>query len=230
MKWNKLYNYPTSIRSVVKDERHYDIGSSKLPSVTTILSATQSDEKRASLEAWKNKVGGIEAERIKNTAANRGTAMHSYLEMHINGENLLDLTIEGLAARSMAQTIIDKGLIELQEIWGNEVVLYYPELYAGQTDLCGVYQGRDSIIDFKQSNKPKKDEWIEDYKLQLAAYATAHDCVYGTKIEQGVILMCTPDNFFQRFIINGAQFREYKWKWLDKVDHYYWLKNNESVT
>ena len=230
MKWNKLYNYPKSMRSLVNDERHYEVGSSKLPSVTTILAATQSDEKRASLEAWKNKVGGIEADRIKNTAANRGTAMHSYLEMHINGENLLDLTIEGLAARSMAQTIIDKGLTELHEIWGNEVVLYYPELYAGQTDLCGVYQGRDSIIDFKQSNKPKKDEWIEDYKLQLAAYATAHDCIYGTKIEQGVILMCTPDNFFQRFIINGAQFREYKWKWLDKVDHYYWLKNNESVT
>ena len=230
MKWNKLYEYPKSMRSLVNDERHYEVGSSKLPSVTTILVATQSDEKRASLEAWKNKVGGIEADRIKNTAANRGTAMHSYLEMHINGENLLDLTIEGLAARSMAQTIIDKGLTELHEIWGNEVVLYYPELYAGQTDLCGVYQGRDSIIDFKQSNKPKKDEWIEDYKLQLAAYATAHDCVYGTKIEQGVILMCTPDNFFQRFIINGAQFREYKWKWLDKVDHYYWLKNNESVT
>jgi genome maintenance exonuclease 1 len=230
MKWNKLYEYPKSMRSLVKDERHYEVGSSKLPSVTTILAATQSDEKRASLEAWKNKVGGIEAERIKNTAATRGTAMHSYLEMHLNGENLLDLTIEGLAARSMAQTIIDKGLTELHEIWGNEVVLYYPELYAGQTDLCGVYQGRDSIIDFKQSNKPKKDEWIEDYKLQLAAYATAHDCIYGTKIEQGVILMCTPDNFFQRFIINGAQFREYKWKWLDKVDHYYWLKNNESVT
>ena len=230
MKWNKLYEYPKSMRSLVNDERHYEVGSSKLPSVTTILAATQSDEKRASLEAWKNKVGGIEADRIKNTAANRGTAMHSYLEMHLNGENLLDLTIEGLAARSMAQTIIDKGLTELHEIWGNEVVLYYPELYAGQTDLCGVYQGRDSIIDFKQSNKPKKDEWIEDYKLQLAAYATAHDCVYGTKIEQGVILMCTPDNFFQRFIINGAQFREYKWKWLDKVDHYYWLKNNESVT
>ena len=230
MKWNKLYEYPKSMRSLVKDERHYEVGSSKLPSVTTILGATQSDEKRASLEAWKNKVGGIEAERIKNTAATRGTAMHSYLEMHLNGENLLDLTIEGLAARNMAQTIIDKGLTELHEIWGNEVVLYYPELYAGQTDLCGVYQGRDSIIDFKQSNKPKKDEWIEDYKLQLAAYATAHDCIYGTKIEQGVILMCTPDNFFQRFIINGAQFREYKWKWLDKVDHYYWLKNNESVT
>ena len=218
------------MRSLVNDERHYEVGTEKLPSVTTILAATQSDEKRASLEAWKNKVGGIEAERIKNTAATRGTAMHSYLEMHLNGENLLDLTIEGLAARSMAETIIKQGLGDLQEIWGNEVVLYYPELYAGQTDLCGVYQNRDSIIDFKQSNKPKQEAWIEDYYLQGAAYATAHDCIYGTKIEQGVILMCTPDNFFQRFIINGAQFREYKWKWLDKVDHYYWLKNNESVT
>ncbi len=224
MKWNKLYEYPKSMRSLVNDERHYEVGSSKLPSVTTILAATQSDEKRASLEAWKNKVGGIEAERIKNTAATRGTAMHSYLEMHLNGENLLDLTIEGLAARNMAQTIIDKGLTELHEIWGNEVVLYYPELYAGQTDLCGVYQGRDSIIDFKQSNKPKRDDWIEDYYLQGAAYATAHDCIYGTEIEQTVILICTPDLFFQRFIVNGDRFRHYKSEALKRVDKYYQLK------
>ena len=221
MKWNKQFEYPKSMRSLINDERHYEVGFEKLPSVTTILAATQSDEKRASLEAWKNKVGGIEADRIKNTAANRGTAMHSYLEMHLNGENLLDLTIEGLAARNMAQTIIDKGLGDLQEIWGNEVVLYYPDLYAGQTDLCGIYQGRDSIIDFKQSNKPKRDEWIEDYYLQGAAYATAHDCIYGTEIEQTVILICTPDNFFQRFIINGDRFRHYKSEWLKRVDRYY---------
>ena len=217
------------MRSLVKDERHYEVGSSKLPSVTTILAATQSDEKRASLEAWKNKVGGIEAERIKNTAATRGTAMHSYLEMHLNGENLLDLTIEGLAARSMAETIIKQGLGDLQEIYGNEVVLYYPELYAGQTDLVGVYQNRDSIVDFKQSNKPKRDDWIEDYYLQGAAYATAHDCIYGTEIEQTVILICTPDNFFQRFIVNGQRFKHYKSEWLKRVDAYYKLKNNESV-
>ena len=229
MKWNKLYEYPKSMRSLVKDERHYDIGSSKLPSVTTILAATQSDEKRASLEAWKNKVGGIEADRIKNTAANRGTAMHSYLEMHINGENLLDLTIEGLAARSMAQTIIDKGLKDLEEVWGNEVVLYYPDLYAGQADLVGIYQGRDSIIDFKQSNRPKRDEWITDYYLQGAAYATSHDCIYNTNIEQIVILVCTPDLFFQRFIINGQRFREYKFEWLKRVDKYYQLKNTLQI-
>ena len=229
MKWNKQFEYPKSMRSLIKDERHYEIGSSKLPSVTTILGATASSEKRESLAKWKAKVGEVEAERVKNTAATRGTAMHSYLEHHLNGQGLLDLSDEGRVARNMADKIIKEGLGDLQEIWGNEVVLHYPDLYAGQTDLCGIYQGRDSIVDFKQSNKPKREEWIEDYKLQLAAYATAHDCIYDTKIEQGVILMCTPDNFFQKFIINGNQFREYKWKWLDKIDHYYWLKSKAQV-
>ena len=224
MKWNKLYEYPKSMRSLVKDERHYDIGSSKLPSVTTILAATQSDEKRESLQKWKDKVGMFEAERIKNTAATRGTAMHSYLEYHLNGQGLLDLSDEGREARDMAQKIIDEGLKDLETIWGNEVVLYYPDLYAGQTDVVGIYQGRDSIIDFKQSNKPKKDEWITDYYLQGAAYATAHDCIYGTNIEQTVILICTPDLYFQKFIINGQKFRDYKSEWLRRVDKYYNLK------
>jgi len=229
MKWNKLYEYPKSMRSLVNAERHYEVGTEKLPSVTTILSATSSDEKRASLAKWKAKVGDVEADRIKNTAATRGTAMHSFLESHLNGQGLLDLSDEGRAARSMAETIIKQGLGDLQEIWGNEVVLYYPELYAGQTDLCGIYQGRDSIIDFKQSNKPKKDEWITDYYLQGAAYATAHDCIYNTNIEQIVVLICTPDNFFQRFIINGQRFRDYKSEWLRRVDAYYNLKEKSKV-
>jgi len=229
MKWNKLYEYPKSMRSLVKDERHYEIGSSKLPSVTTILGATASVEKRESLAKWKAKVGEVEAERVKNKAATRGTAMHSYLEYHLNGQGLLDLSDEGREARNMAQTIIDKGLGDLSEIWGNEVVLYYPDLYAGQTDLVGIYQGRDSIIDFKQSNKPKRDEWITDYYLQGAAYATSHDCVYDTNIEQIVVLICTPDLFFQRFIINGQRFRDYKSEWLRRLDAYYNLKEKLKV-
>jgi len=221
MKWNKQFEYPKSMRSLINDERHYEVGSEKLPSVTTILAATQSDEKRESLAKWKEKVGDSKADEIKNQAATRGTVMHSHLEYHLNGQGLLDLSDGGQVARNMADKIIKEGLNDLQEIWGSEVTLYYPGLYAGATDLCGIYQGRDSIIDFKQSNKPKKDEWIQDYKLQLAAYATAHDCIYNTNIEQGVILMCTPDLYFQRFIINGSQFREYKWMWLEKVDQYY---------
>jgi len=221
MKWNKLYEYPKSMRSLVNQERHYEVGNEKLPSVTTILAATESDEKRAAIAKWKVRVGAVEAERVKNTAATRGTSMHSYLEHYIAGEGLLDLTESGVEAQKMAETIRDKGFSELEEIWGSECVLYYPELYAGQTDLCGIYQGRESIIDFKQSNKPKREEYIGDYYLQLAAYATAHDAVYNTKIEQGVILMCTPDLYFQKFVLNGARFRQAKWEWLQRVDEYY---------
>jgi hypothetical protein len=223
MKWNKKFTYPTSTRKLIEGKRHYDIEETKtsLPSVTTILSATESDEKKAAIARWKAKVGEKSAENIKNTAAKRGTSMHSYLEHYIAGEGLLDLTEEGVEAQKMAETIRDKGFPELEEIWGSECVLYYPELYAGQTDLCGIYQGRESIIDFKQSNKPKKDEYIGDYYLQLVAYAMAHDAIYSTNIEQGVILMCTPDLYFQKFVLNGARFRQYKWEWLRRLDEYY---------
>jgi len=230
MKWNKLYKYPRSVREILKGGRHYDVNDEKLPSVTTILQATQSLEKAQSLARWASRVGQVEADRIKNTAAKRGTAMHSYLETYLQGGKILDLRDVGREASSMAETIIAKGFNDLEEVWGVECTLHYPGLYAGQTDMCGIYQGRESIIDFKQTNKPKRAEWIDDYKLQLVAYATAHDQVYGTEIEQGVILMCTPDNFFQRFLVNGSEFREWKWKWLQKVSDYYVTYKSQSVT
>ena len=220
-KWNKKFIYPKSVRSLVNDARHYSVGDEKLPSVTTILSATQSSEKRESLARWQAKVGKNEAERVKNVAGKRGTAMHQYLEYMVAEKNLLDLTEEGVEAKRMAEVVRDKGFNDLEEIWGSEVVLSYPGLYAGQTDLVGIYQGRESIIDFKQSNKPKREEWIEDYYYQMVAYAMAHDAIHGTQIEQGVILMCTPDLFFQRFLLNGARFRQYKWKWLWRLNEYY---------
>ena len=219
--WNKLYTYPPCSRSSSSGERLYNIGKAKLPSVTTILQATMPEEKKQKLAEWRQRVGENKAEDIKNSAATRGTAMHTYLEHYIDGKRLLDLTDVGRVASVMAETIIDRGFGDLSELWGSEVTLYYEGLYAGATDAVGVYQGRDSIIDFKQSNKPKRDEWITDYKIQMAAYASAHDQMYGTSIEQGVILMCTPDNFFQRFIINGSEFRDYRWEWLKRVDEYY---------
>ena len=157
MKWNKQFIYPKTVRSSVDGVRKYSIGQEKLPSVTTIISSTQDASKTESLARWKLKVGEVEAERIKNTAATRGTAMHSYLEHHVKGGNVLDLTDVGREARSMGQTIIEKGFGDLEEVWGVECTLFYPGLYAGQTDLCGIYQGRESIVDFKQSNKPKRD-------------------------------------------------------------------------
>jgi len=221
MKWNKLYNYPPCVRSTIEGMRKYEIGKEKLPSVTTILKSTESLEKAESLAKWRLKVGENMAEKIVNEAARRGTAMHSYLECHVKGGNLVDLTDIGQDASSMGQVIIEQGFNDLEEIWGSEVTLHYPELYAGQTDLCGIYQGRESIIDYKQTNKPKRLEWIEDYFLQLAAYAMAHDQVYGTCVEQGVILMCSKDGFFQRFIVNGKNFTRYKHKFLEKIGQFY---------
>ena len=229
LKWNKLYKYPKSKREVLKGDRHYDVNDEKLPSVTTILQATQDVEKAEGIKRWTQKVGEAAAKRVLEQAAKRGTAMHSYLETYLQGGKVLDLRDVGREASSMAETIIDKGLNDLEEIWGSEVTLFYPNLYAGQTDLCGVYQGRESIIDFKQSNKPKRVEWIKDYKLQMVAYAMAHDQVYNTQIEQGVILMCTPDNFFQKFTVNGREFRELKWEWLRRVDNYYVTNKSQSV-
>jgi len=221
MKWNKLYTYPESTRSTKEGFRTYDVGDEKLPSVTTILGATKDQEAIDSINRWKAKVGEEAATRIRDTAASRGTNMHLHLERHITGEGHLDLTPEGKIAKAMADTIIDKGFNDLQEIWGSEVTLFYPGLYAGATDLVGTYDYEDSIIDFKQSNKPKRREWVEDYFMQLAAYAMAHNQVYKTEITQGVILMCTPDNYFQKFQVKGKEFIRYQHKFLEKVDQYY---------
>ena len=221
MKWNKKFNYPKSQRELIKGQRHYALNEEKLPSVTTILSETQSDEKKESLARWKARVGETEAERIKDSSASRGTNMHLHLERYILGAGHMDLTDEGQVAGDMAQVIIDKGLCDMGEIWGSEVTLFYPNLYAGATDLVGIFDYEDSIVDFKQSNKPKKKEWIDDYFMQLGAYAMAHNCVYDTEITQGVILMCTPDKYFQKFQIKGKEFTKYQHKFLERLDKYY---------
>ena len=222
MKHNPKFTYPKSIRSLIDDKRHYEIGTTKLPSVTTILSATMPEEKRKSLDAWKLRVGNAEAQKVVTTAANRGTSMHTILEHYITGQHYLDLTDVGKNAHSMAQTVFEKGIKDkISEYYTTEATLFYPDLYAGATDMVAIHDGQDSIIDFKQSNKPKRREWIEDYCLQLSAYAMAHNTVYGTDIQKGVVMMCTPDNFYQEFIIQGEELKKYKHEFLSRVDQYY---------
>jgi hypothetical protein len=219
--WNKKFIYPPSTRSLVDGKRHYDITGQKLPSVTTILSATQSEEKKKSLANWQARMGKQTADRIRDISAMRGTVMHTYLEGYINNTPHLDLTAVGKEAGRMANIVVESGLGDLGEVWGSEVTLYYPGLYAGQTDVVGIYNGRESIIDFKQTNKPKQREWIDDYFTQLAAYAMAHNHVYGTAIQSGVILMCSKDGFFQKFEVFDKEFQGYMHTFLKKVDQYY---------
>ena len=221
MKWNKRFEYPASIRSLINDQRHYDIGEEKLPSVTTILQATQSPEKKAILAKWKQKVGEKKADEIRDTAAARGTVMHRIIEGYITGDGHADLSPMGQVSGIMAQTIFKEGLKgRMDEVWGSEITLYYPGLYAGATDLVGIYEGEEAIIDFKQSNKPKRREWIEDYFTQMAAYAMAHNHVYNIQIQSGVILMCTPGNYFQKFVVKDKEFQQYMWKWVSRVDQF----------
>jgi len=221
MKRIKKFNYPKSMRSLIDGKRHYDIGQEKLPSVTTILSATQSEEKKKSLADWKARMGPQYADRVRDLAAMRGTAMHRYLEAFIDGTGHKDLTSIGKEAEQMAKRIIESGLGDLEEVWGQEVTLYYPGLYAGATDIVGIYEGKPAIIDFKQTNKPKKREWISDYFAQLGAYCMAHNYVYGTKIQSGIILMCSKDLLFQKFEVEGNDFVKHQHDFLRKIDQYY---------
>ena len=218
MKWNKQFSYPKSTKSFVGGSRHYDVNREKLPSVTAILSATASEEKKAALKAWKERVGYQEAEKIKKEASARGSSMHSFIEQYLLGHQNMQLIEENNQAKKMAQEIIDNGLNEkLTEIWGAEATLHYPKLYAGTADCIGIYRDQESILDFKQSNKPKIEQFIEDYFLQLAAYSLAHNKVYSTKITQGVVLICTVDNLFQSFKIEDEKLIKYEKKFLEKV-------------
>ena len=231
MKIVDKYVYPKSSRANIAGLRHYTITGEeqKLPSVTTVLGQTQPKEKQESLDRWRERVGLREAQKITRDAAIRGTAMHKYLEDFIRGERSLDLTPLGVEATKMAEVIVDRGLNRCSEVNGIEAVLYYPGLYAGSCDLIGQIDGKLSINDFKQTNKPKRREWIGDYFLQMAAYGMAHDAVYGTAIEQGVIMMCSKDCIYQEFLIEGEEYRNAKHGFLKRLDEFYSLDNNSNA-
>ena len=218
MKKNDKYKYVGVTRTEEHGSRTYDVLGLRLPSVTTILSRTKD---QSYLDKWKAKVGHEEAERIKNYSSSRGTAMHKFLEKYIEGVGYEDLTPLGQEAKIMAQKIIDTGLKNITEYYGSEVALYYHGLYAGATDLVCMHNGMESIIDFKQANRPKRKEWIDDYYLQIAAYAMAHDHMHGSQIRQGVIMICTPDSYYQEFKIQDEELKKYRHKFLERLSQYY---------
>jgi genome maintenance exonuclease 1 len=228
------YNYAPLNRTTVEGKRHYSLpDGSKVPSVTTILDKTKSQESREALNNWKKRVGEQQAQKIVTEAANRGTRMHAYLEQYILQDDLKPLPDNPFAHPSwfMAAEVILKGLVNVDEFWGTEVPVYYSGLYAGTTDCLGVWKGRPAIMDFKQSNKVKKREYIGDYFLQLAAYAAAHNETHGTNIRDGVILMAVqpkqqPDGTYStpeylEFEVSGDEFDHWSQEWMKRVELYY---------
>ena len=219
------FNYLNASRVEEHGSRTYDVSGNRLPSVTTILSRTKDQE---FLRKWKAKVGEAEAERIKNLSSKRGTSMHKYLENYVLGDGYEDLTPLGQESKRMAEKVIELGLAPVEGYYGSEVTLYYPGLYAGSTDLVCVHNGKDTVVDFKQANRPKRVEYIGDYFLQGAMYCMAHDYVHKTQIEQFVIMMCTPDLYYQEFKLEGSELRKYKHDALKRINMYYEMKNDEK--
>ena len=182
---------------------------------------------KAKLEEWRKRVGAKAADQISKEALSRGSSMHDFLEKFILNQLNLDLLGDNSLEKQMADQIIENGLRnDLSEVYGVEATQYYPGKYAGAADLLGVYMGKETILDFKTGNKPRRDEWNDEYYLQLGAYSLAHDKVYGTNIKQGVILLCTKDLMFQRFIVDSERLKDCQKRFLEKVEQYYSMKLN----
>ena len=233
--YNPKFDYQTLSRTTEDGRRLYlTPDGKKLPSVTTILDRTKPEEKRQALANWKKRVGEAQAQQITTEAANRGTRMHTYLEHYVKTGQIREAGTNPYAwpSHAMAQTVIDQGLKNVEEFWGVEIPLYFPKLYAGTSDGAGVHIGRESILDYKQTNKPKKREWIEDYFLQLVAYALAHNEVHGTNIRKGVVLMCVKPEVdaqfniikppeYQEFVLEEQDFDYWEQQWWKRLELYY---------
>ena len=224
------FNYVPLARETLEGKRHYALpDGSRVPSVTTILEKTKPAEARQALQEWRNRVGAERAQQITTEAANRGTRMHTYLERYVKNNDIGDFPANPFAQPSwfMAAKVILEGLHHADEFWGSEVPLYYSGLYAGTTDLVGTWKGEPAIMDFKQSNKIKKREWIDDYFIQLAAYAAAHNETHGTQIRTGVVLMCVKpaaehdEPVYQEFVLEPKEFDHWQNEWMKRVELYY---------
>ena len=214
------YNYQELKRTSVDGKRLYqNPWGDPVPSVTTILDRTKPQEKREALNNWRKRVGEVEAQKITSEAANVGTQMHNMLESWVKNEEYTGTST--IQSRLMADTVKKNVEPYIDEIWGSEVNLCYPGLYAGTTDLVGVYKGKPTIMDFKQTNKPKKREWIDDYFMQGAAYGMAHNELYGTEIENIAIFMCSRDCEWQLFEVEAEEFKQWEEKWALRVAEFY---------
>jgi len=214
---NQIYPYKEFKRKSVDGKRLYENPYGEpVPSVTTILSKTKD---MTHLNAWKKRVGEKKAQEIVTEAANVGTIMHNMLESWSLNEEYTGTNM--LQAKMMADTVIKNIEPDIDEVWGSEVNLCYPGLYAGTTDLVGIYKGRPTIMDFKQTNRPKKREWIDDYYMQAAAYGMAHNEVFGTKIEHTAIFMCSRDCDWQLWEAGPEEFKVWEEKWAKRVEEFY---------
>lgn len=202
-----IYKYPELKRIDKEAGRYYvDSNNNPVPSVTTVLSNTSN--KKDSIEQWRKRVGEEEANRITKKSTDIGSMVHEALELFLNGRDWDNFSEDpnDLIAKKITTKFINTGLNSITEVWGLEIGLILEGLYAGTADCVGKINGVPSIIDFKTSRKMKRREWIEDYFLQGCAYANAHNVMFGTEIQQVVILMVDRELIFKEFTVRPTEF------------------------
>ena len=224
MKLNKeAFIYP-DLKRVENDLGRFYIDSNgkEVPSVTTVLSATSD---KSGIDEWKRRVGHEEATRIINESTSIGSNVHNALENYLNGNDDWKIQDDGSyvckTSISILNCFIQNLINDISEIWGLEVGVVLDGLYAGTADCVGIYNDKESLIDFKTAKKIKPKEWIEDYFLQCSAYANAHNVMFGTDIKQIVILMADRNQEFKKFVVNGREFDHYTNKWKQKLINFH---------
>lgn len=220
------FPYQKLSRKNVGNVRHYTCpDGSKVASVTAILAATKEKKDKDALDNWRKRVGYAKAEEISKSASSRGTRMHSFLENYIVNDIIGQPGTNpfSIESHAMANHVIENILSKVTEFYASEANLYFPRLWAGTTDLIGLYEGEIFLGDFKQANRRKEESWIEDYKMQISAYLISHDYLFDTKINRGIIMICTPppNMLYQQFEIQGLELERYKEKWWKKVEQFY---------
>ena len=212
------FEYPKLERVDTDIGRHYlDSDNKPVPSVTTVLSGTS--KSKDGLIQWRNRVGDKEADRIIKQSTDIGTAVHEAIEKFLNKEDWddFDNSSDQILAKSISNKFIKDALNGITEIWGLEVGLILDNLYAGTADCVGLYKDIPTLIDFKTAKKIKKRDWIEDYFLQGCAYANAHNVMFGTDIQQIVILMVDRNLIFQEYIVRPTEFSYLTRKWKNRL-------------
>jgi genome maintenance exonuclease 1 len=225
------FEYPNLERVDTDIGRHYlDSDNKPVPSVTTVLSGTS--KSKDGLVQWRNRVGDEEADRVIKQSTDIGTVVHEAIEKFLNKEDWdnFENTSDQILAKNISNKFIKDALKGITEIWGLEVGLILDNLYAGTADCVGLYKDIPTLIDFKTAKKIKKRDWIEDYFLQGCAYANAHNVMFGTDIQQIVILMVDRNLIFQEYIVRPTEFSYLTRKWKNRLIEFNNKYNSQSNT
>ena len=183
----------------IKGLRFYETPTGeKYPSITTVLGKQPGKQK--GLQEWRERVGVAQAQIISGKAARRGSVFHNIVENYLQDEDISDFKQQNFMAWCMfgeMKSHLDEKI--------NEVVLQEQTMFsskfkvAGRCDLIGVYKDKLSVVDFKTTTTTKKEEWIGDYFIQCAAYASMFEEHTGEPVEDVVIMMVAEDGEVQLF-------------------------------